>query len=110
MSRRRAHHSASDRERILEEFRRAGSTGIAAFATAHGVKPRTMATWLARARARRPAEPPPFVTVDAAPEAAPPAAGHVELRCGDLCLRLPVAVGPEYLARLVAELGRSKPC
>jgi hypothetical protein len=90
----------------LEEFR-AGSKTAAAFAAQHKINISTFSNWLNRKpRGQKAAEAsrlvksrrPRFVAVEAK------ASAEVEMRVGEVVVRIPAAVGATFFAELIVEL------
>ena len=108
MARTRTHYTADERARILAEYR-ARRTTAPEFAADQGIKLTTLRAWLsgrpapARSGERGPSV--KFVAVDPNPSMG--GGGEIEIRVGEVSVRVSSAVGAEFVAELVSLLADS---
>lgn len=106
MARTRTHYTADQRERILAEYRTRRTTA-AEFAADQGIKLTTLRAWLsgrpASARSAQSRSAVRFVAVDAKYGSR----DEVEIRIGEVTIRVSSGAGAEFVAELVSLLAKS---
>jgi transposase-like protein len=101
MGRARKYYTRQERERLLAEYR-AGGAAPASFAAERGIKPGTFQSWLRR----HPGGSTPsvkFVAVDVADTPQ----GEIEIRIGDVDIRVSTRAGAAFVAELVTRLAKA---